>query len=363
MQNKRIIEIASLRGIDPHVKTWEDVHIAIKDEFGDDAYSFRHIQRIYKAYLDDTYKVETSEDLQREKYQLADIQREYRALIREQARIDALKDVVRNELKDLEPIPYVPVHYPSGDGYMVVNTSDWHIGAKHENYLGEFNFEIAKKRINRYVTETVKRIQRDKPKEVLILNLNDLIEGNIHISTRVQAEFDAIQQTIKASELLAQFIAEVANHAPVVKVGQVLDNHSRINKNKREHIEAESFGKILEYIVKERLGNHENIKFVGNPIDDNIGLTQLGGTRIAWVHGHLDKPQTVKSKLEDIIGIKVDYVFIAHRHHIMITDNVIQVGSLKGTDEYAFNLRLGERASQTIVTFNDYEFNISNIYF
>ena len=358
----KVIEVASKRGLDPHIKTWEDVHVLLKDELGDECYSLRHIQRIYKEYLEDTYKVESVRDIQMEKYQLQDIQREYRAILRDKARENALLDMVKDKLSQFEPIPYTPHHYVVTSNYMVVIVSDWHIGAKYENFLGEYNFDIAKQRINRFATETVKKIKQHKPCEVLVLNLNDLIEGNIHISTRIQAEFDAVQQSIKAGELLAQFIAEVANYAPVVKVGQVLDNHSRINKNKREHIETESFGKIVDYIVRERV-KHHNVSFIGNTIDDNIGFTQFGGEKIAWVHGHLDNPKTVKDKLTNIIGLTLDQVYTAHRHHIDYKGNVLQVGSLKGTDEYAINHRLGERPSQSITVFNEYEFIINNVFF
>lgn len=357
---QRVIELGDKRALG--IYKWSEVADIIAEEF-DPAPSLRTIQRWYADYIKTLNNIQELDELQRKKYQLMDIERERRNSVRHDARFEALLNVLEEGLKDFERYPIKTNIRPTGNNYMVAVVSDWHLGAKYENYLGEYNYEILVDRVSQFADEVIARAKLEGVQEILILNLNDLIEGNIHVSTRIQAEFDAVQQTIKAGELLHQFITRVANETGCkIKVGSVLDNHSRINKNFKDHIEKESFGKLVEYITR-LLNTHPNVKFIGNSIDDNIGFTQFGGRETAWVHGHLDKPKDVMDDLQNLIGINLDRVYIAHRHHVMLLDDVVQVGSLKGTDEYAFNKRLLEGPSQTIEVFNEYTSTITNVYF
>ena len=345
------------------LETWEDIRIYLNDLLGKNNSTARTYQHIYKEYLDNEIAPEVAVEAQKAKYQLQDVKREYAAMIRNESRLDNLMEAVRHGLKDIKPLDFTPVARPTGDNYMVVVASDWHIGSKHKNFRSEYSVEIATKRVMTYAEEVVLRARKENAGEILILNLNDLIEGNIHLSTRIQAEMDAIQQSIYAGKLFARFINYIAvNTGCKIKVGKVLDNHSRINKNKKEHIEAESFGFFVDFIAQERCKG-SNVAFIGNPVDNNVGFTQFGGKEIAWVHGHLDTPARVKSSLEALVGINIDIIFMAHRHHVHITDNIVQAGSLKGTDEYAFDKRLFSKASQTTVVFNDREISYHNTLF
>ena len=350
-----IIDVCSRRGVDPEIKTWNDVRLLLNDMLGKNNLTPRTYQHIYKEYLDKTIAPELIRETRKEKYQLQDVVREYNSSIRDEARIDNLIEAVENGLRDFEPITFKPVNYSKSGRYAIAVVSDWHIGSQHKNYVSEYNLDIASKRVMKYAKRIVDEVNDKDIEELLIINLNDLIEGNIHISTRVQAEMDAVQQTIHASMLLTEFIRYIADNTNArLKVGSVLENHSRINKNKKEHIEAESFGKLIDFIVQDRIKD-DRVMFVGNPLDDNIGLTQFGGLNVAYVHGHLDHPKSVKDKLDNLIGVQMDLVVMAHRHHILIDENVVQVGSLKGTDSYAFDHRLVSKASQTMIFFSDDE--------
>lgn len=344
--------------------SWAKLRRILDRHFGRHNETPRTYQRIWNEHLSKVKALELMEESQRERYKNNDVLREYRNDIRTRARLDVVLEAVREGLEDLEPIP-LPEYLPkaTGTNRMIVNISDMHVGAKHENYVSKYNLDITKERLNEYADEVIRTAKKDKVSEMLIINLGDQIEGFIHISTRVQAELDAVEQTIIAGELIAQFIAKVyMSTGANIKVGAVLDNHSRIHPNKKEHIEKESLGRIVEYIYRLRLEMYP-IEFIGNYVDPNIGYTEFGGYRVAWVHGHLDTPARAKKDIERILGTVVDLVYIAHRHHLLIGEDVIQVGSMKGTDEYAFNKRLGSRASQTMTIFEGNTITHKSVYF
>lgn len=344
--------------------SWSKIKDILDEHFGRNNETPRTYQRLWKEHQAKVNAPQLLEEVQRERYKNNDVLREYRNDIRTRARIEVILEAITEGLKELEPIP-LPAYTPkvTGNNYSIVNISDLHIGAKHENYVSKYNLEIAKERLSEYADEVIRTIKKDKISEILILNLGDQIEGFIHVSTRVQAELDAVEQTIIAGELIAQFIAKIYIATGVtIKVGAVLDNHSRLHPNKKEHIEKESLGRIVEYIYRLRLEMYP-VEFIGNSVDPNIGYTEFAGYRVAWVHGHLDTPAKVKKDIERILGTMVDIVYIAHRHHILIGEDVVQVGSMKGTDEYAFNKRLGSRASQTITILEGNSITHKNVYF
>ena len=115
-------------------------------------------------------------------------------------------------------------------------------------------------------------------------------------------------------------------------------------------MEDESFGKIIMELTRLRL-RETDIEFIGHTLDTNIGHIHFGGRNIVWVHGHLDNPDNVVSKLNNMLEFKIDELFIAHRHHFKTWQGLTQVGSMKGTDTYAKDKRLYSKPSQSIVVY------------
>lgn len=351
---KTIVETCLNKGVQEHLKTWNDVHEYLNSILVKNYRDSKTYRKVFNDYLIRTEGHDIKREIQIEKVKLSDVKREYNASIRNEARISNLYEKILEAIRELPAIELKPIELVNSDAYALINVSDWHIGAKFDNYFGKYNLEIAKERVNEYAEVIIDECKRYNVKEALILNMGDMIEGFIHVSTRIQAELDAIDQTIVAGELFTQFIIKIHNGLQIpLHVGSVLDNHSRIHPNKKEHIEAESLARIIMEFVKIRLEN-TSINLVANVIDENIGYFNLGGKRIVWVHGHLDNPSNVKAKIQEGVKFHVDEVVMAHRHHIMMKEGIYQVPSMKGTDEYAKDKRLFGEASQS---FRIYEGN------
>lgn len=346
-ERELIIKTCYEKGTEEHLKTWQSVtdylNMLLQRNYKDS----KTYRNVWNDHLIIVEGHEIKRDIQKEKYKLSDIAREYRNDIRTQARIEVLTDRTVHAINTLPKIFLKPFKSIQSDTTALVNASDWHLGAKHENYWSRYSVDIAKERVAYYAHEIIRYAKGHNVSEILILNLGDMIEGFIHVSTRIQSELDAIDQSILAGELFSQFIMKIRNTLRVpVKVGWVLDNHSRIHPNKKEHIESESLQRIVMEFTKLRL-EKTDIEFVGNYIDSNIGHYNLNGKNIVWVHGHLDNPNTVVAKLQSGLPFKIDDVIIAHRHSTLIKENVYQVPSMKGTDEYAKDKRLFGNAAQS----------------
>ncbi|MGT4652511.1 hypothetical protein [Bacillus cereus] len=78
-----------------------------------------------------------------------------------------------------------------------------------------------------------------------VANLEDLIGGLIHVSTRVQANTDSIAQTQYVTETLAEVLAKFASEFEQVKFYSVAGNHGRLSPSKNDVGIKETF----EYLI------------------------------------------------------------------------------------------------------------------
>lgn len=298
-------------------------------------------------------KIEQKEDeLYKTKVKTADKLREYRKTLRDESRIENLVSLIDDIAKDMPEmrIDKKDINL-TGEMSAILCLSDWHYGMLTNNFWNSYNTTIAKQRVEKLLHDTIKYCSIMNIGDLYVSNLNDLINGNIHVTTRIQSEEDVLQQTMHVAELLAWFLKELESYGLNVYYSSVTDNHARIN-NYKEHIEKENFNKIVDWYLKARL-NDSSIIIFENLIDESISYFQVDGRNIFSVHGHLDKPSQVLPNLALGIGINPDIVLMGHYHNrqefAVGNGKVIMNGSLCGVDDYAKNNRYFSDPSQNLI--------------
>lgn len=241
----------------------------------------------------------------------------------------------------------------------VLLISDWHYGEKFENYYSKYDTEIAKKRINKVLYDTINLCKRNNTTVLNVLNLGDMFAGMIHVTNRIEAEYDVITQVMQVSELLANFLYVLGQNIPTVTYRSCLDNHSRLSKDYKEHVEKENVGRLIDFWLEERLKNqNSNVKIVKDNIDENIGKFKLqNGKNFVFAHGHLDQINSVFQTMTGLTQEFIHYCALGHYHTGKFKEyngfRVIVNGSMVGSDPYAFNKRLFSEPSQTLLIFDD----------
>ena len=98
--------------------------------------------------------------------------------------------------------------------------------------------------------------------------------------------------------------------------------------------------------------NVKNITICDNTIEPEIAMFNIRGNNVFAAHGHKDSPSNVVQKFTLLFGIRPSLVYLGHRHTNGLTTvyntKVIESGTLSGTDNYALDLRLHSKPSQTI---------------
>lgn len=304
--------------------------------------------------------VQQKHEIFKERQRLRDERTNLNRTLRDESRIDRFKETLVEAIAKLPELPVV--RYEPGDDAnfypteAVAMLSDLHIGMTIDEYCNTYNLEIATKRLDKWVTDVIRYCKSNSVKRLNVVNLGDLVAGLIHETIRLQQEFDVAEQVVQASELLAKALCRLQEAAPEVIYRSCTDNHSRFMPNKNEHIEKESWCKIIDWYLGIRLKG-TNVKMVNDNLSISLGRFQLmNGKTVMFAHGHLDKPN---ASFQNFIGATeefVHYVLLGHYHceKVKMFQNmkVLINGSICGTDPYAESIRKYTKPAQTLLVFD-----------
>lgn len=298
-------------------------------------------------------------ELEITKIQVADEKRMYKQVLREEARRRAILDTILNKIEELnncKPMINKNIVHINSDKVMCVLLSDLHYGAAFDTFLNSYNSEIAKERINKYKDAIINLYNTNSPKVINIELLGDLIENALHVTARLDTDKDIGRQIIEASELISEFIFEIAEHTKVpIKIYMVEGNHDRITIKKEEALTGESFTGVMKEIIKLRLSRVNNVSFINPFYTDDICVMEVFDRHIGLIHGHNDKKQSARKILNEFLE-GYDYlngIHCGHWHNVEITrEGVIVNGSVKGSDRYAQNLRYSSAPQQVVVIYD-----------
>ena len=297
-------------------------------------------------------------ELQKQQMKMRDQRRLMNAELRKMARLEHLEDFLKNTTEEFEPIKLkvTKEDVANNEKELLVGLSDWHIGMSINSKFNTFNKEIAINRLSKLQQKTMDKVLKENIQTIHIANLGDLIHGLIHVSARVSAEENTIEQVITAGEMLKGFIKTFLDTGIEVKYYNVVGNHSRIvpSKNDIAGIE-ESFEKLLLTIVDTAFSSYKNYSSIGS----QFGMieVEIKKEKIILAHGDYDKGNGIVNKLPQFLGYTPTIVLTGHLHRESIRDYGITThitsGALCGSDDYATNLRLAGKPSQKILVITD----------
>lgn len=294
---------------------------------------------------------------EKEKVRKRDQKREYRKLIDNQARFEGIKDDVYDAILHLEkkkPLSFSPKFDISSGKHGLALFSDWHYGIEVSNSTNIFNKDVFNQRIEKLVSKIIEYGHINKIDTLHIGQLGDLISGMIHVSTRVQANEDIIEQVKYVSEVLAEILSTLANEFPHIRYYNVIGNHGRTG-NKHDVGIKENFEYLVPWFLEARLRDFDNIEIITD--EDGYIPTKILNEDIVFVHGNYDRVDSCVTRLPQVLGYVPSYIFGGHVHHNYEKEfgktTVVVNGSLIGADDYAMQGRFGAKPSQKFMIFDE----------
>lgn len=296
------------------------------------------------------------QSLYKQQVKTRDTLNSYRRSLRDDARVEYMNDIIKESILNLKELPFIEFNKPTecnGNVEAVMLFSDLHIGLEVNNFFNVYNVEVAKKRVARYVDRTIELCRKNGVRRLNILNLGDLISGNLRTTARIENNQDVIEQVMTASEIMSEALNKLQEAAPEVIYRSCSDNHSRVTPNFKENIEKENYFRLIDFYLEARLKD-TNIVFSHDNLDVDLGMFELmNGKRAVFAHGHRENLSTIVQGFMGAIRGYVDYVFVGHFHETKMKSfqgaKVFVNSSICGPDNYAQSKRLYGVAEQTLL--------------
>lgn len=273
------------------------------------------------------------------------------------ARVNQKLDYLESVLKESGERIYTPspveVCVGNSDNDLLVILSDLHIGAAFSSELGEYNSDIATRRLNQYIREIVKIAERHNSENCFVSIQGDLISGNIHKSIQVTNRENVIDQIKIAANLITDFCFELSNYFKKVTITNVSGNHSRIDK-KEDALHSERLDDLIGWIVKNSLSHINKITFKENNLDIGIASIDIRGKEYIAVHGDYDSYSSSGVSNLCMMIHRIPYAILyGHLHHCSVDEvngvKMVRGGSLAGSgDAFTIEKRLSGKPSQMV---------------
>jgi predicted phosphodiesterase len=183
----------------------------------------------------------------------------------------------------------------------------------------------------------------------------DLLSGNIHEELRENNEAPILVSVINLANLLATVIEKIQKELKVhMFIPMVIGNHGRLDKKPRMKNKAEdNYEYILFHMIAKHFVNNKNITChipssadaYYTIYDTKFCLTHgdsfKGGNGIAGIFSPIMRGDLKKRHVQQAVQNPYDVLLIGHFHQLITTKSLIVNGSVKGYDEYAYNMNFG----------------------
>lgn len=297
------------------------------------------------------------QELAKQEVKTRDERNELKRVIREEARKESYKEQIMRSISEYHcnPLSYDENKQFTGilktDNDLIISCTDIHAGIEIDNYFNKFNEDVLRSRFNQYL-DKIFEVQIRHGSENAYVILSELVSGIIHNELRIENNQNLIEQFLSVTNYISQFLAELSYHFNTVNVYVCPGNHSRVMARKEESLKGENIDHLAIPFLQAKLQNFKNINFNTNDIEESIAMFNVRNNVVMSSHGDKDSPSNVVQKFTLLFGVRPSLVYLGHRHTNGLTTvyntKVIESGTLSGTDNYALDLRLHSKPSQTI---------------
>lgn len=277
------------------------------------------------------------------------------------ARVEETLDLLEEKLSNIGKEKYFncTVEHRQSNNELIVCLSDLHIGQAFDSFFGEYDFEVAIKRLRKYLDKVVEIGQLHGVNKVIVIGLGDQISGSIHKTVQITNKENVVEQIKYASGLISDFCYELSRNFETVQFYNVSGNHSRIDK-KEDALHDERLDDLIGWIVGVKLKHVDNFEYIEiKNIDTGIAMIDCCGKIYVAVHGDYDPmTKTGVSDLSMMVGFVPYAILRGHMHFPAMSEingvQVVQSGSLAGCgDQYTIEKRLKGKPSQTVLVCNE----------
>jgi hypothetical protein len=355
---------------------YDDCKEETENHYSIDSYK-RLVRRAYNELYDDGEQLEFSEEsyieLGAAKQKLQDINNVVKKENRENYRLYNILESVYSEytslLKSIE-LPKIKIkdltnEKNKNDRIGILQLSDLHLNEiiyPEESFGNSYDFNVAAKRLKKYITESIKLIDFYNCSTVYLFVTGDILNSKRRLGEQLAQNSSLVRASLLATILIEQVLLELLQKYKVYFTF-CIGNESRLdfNMESTDMLSSENW----DYLICNNINllfdkKFNNFNFI-EPTNNLESIVKLeNGYNALLVHGHnfkstatIDKSINQMSTRYLYSGESINGVFYGHYHSACITDFSYRSSSLCGGNSYSSNdLMYNSRASQNVYIIN-----------
>lgn len=358
------------------IASWESANEAINKELlGDDEEHYRTESawrkpyQAAKRYYNGCFsKMESEEyqnkidelnrELQRNTIKFRDQRRAWNKQNYDNSRFAETMEIMEEIIPTIGKSEFEVHEIPSINGStdLLCTIADLHIGQTFKSFWGEYNSDIAKQELEKYLNDILKIAETHNSSKIHVASIGDQINGLIHQTIQITNKENVIEQVKIAIEYIASFCYELTKHFEHVYFYNINGNHSRLNPNKDNAVKDERLDDLIGWTVCKLLNHIENFHDLSfQKIDSTIGEAIIRNKHYMLLHGDMDSiTKTGIGNLVTMLGFCPDYIVCGHKHSPMMCEvngiQAYQSGTFAPSgDDYTISKRLNGKPSQTVL--------------
>lgn len=291
----------------------------------------------------------------------------YNRVLREHSREEMLKEKVVESLVNVERIP-LPEFKPlkSGEGTIsyLLGFSDVHAYKIFKSLTNEYSKSILEQRMAELLQETIKLINSENIKELVVVNGGDDLEGILRISALSILELGVVDTVIEYRRFIAKWISDLSKYVKVKYIQMISSNHSELRplNTRAGQMPKEDFEKDIATYIKDLLDNNDRVEVI-IPEQAHYHL-KLAGKDILIHHGHgIGNPKTYLDSMSRKLKVWFSTLIVGHLHSEEIKTfyedidggdvEMIRLPSIVGTCEYADSINQGSKSAGLMLGFSE----------
>ena len=248
---------------------------------------------------EETLRAQQSEIVSELEAQLSEQKKMLGSYKKEHGKLELLFSRLEKMVKPSKPLPIL--YEPSKENKKVdspcaavMKCSDWHYGAsvvsEEVEGFNVFDLNICENRVKDYTTKVIKWVETKrlgyKIPDLHIIELGDMISGDIHDELRRTNVVTVPEQCIAAGDLFHRMVASIAPYFENVVVHYlVADNHGRLTNKPQANEEGKNhFNYIVGHHAKSLLAKHSNVDFRIYEVHERV--IDINNMRYLIMHGH-----------------------------------------------------------------------------
>lgn len=301
-------------------------------------------------------------ELQKERYKIQTEKLELNRWLRENARDELIVEHICQAVEKLEPLVVPdPIHTKLLDREGILLFGDEHYGTEfeirglHNEVINSYSPEVFENRMWSLLEQTISIVRKEGFSRIHVFSMGDFEDGLLRVKQLMQLRYGVVEGTVRYADFISNWLNELSKYVEV-EFQTTNGNHTELRMlgQPKGTFTKENMSLVVESIIVTRLANNPNFTFTKNPT--GYIYADILGYKLLGIHGEVKSMEQAIKDFSQMYRVQLDFLIAGHKHHsrsetVGINQEVINVPSIIGVDDYSLSIHKTSNAGATFLVF------------